>query len=128
LINIQQLIAQMQQQQQPTGRAPPQQPFQVPSAGNHMMPGLLGAYGQQAQSLVGGGKPPVLPDHPAWQSMMSYGQQAQQLAGLLGGQPQVGMAPPYRPGMFMPGFRPGIDQPAMGSRSQGSPRRRIQEY
>lgn len=109
------------QQMQPrlTGRAPPPQPFQVPNAGNHMMPGLLGSYGQQAQGLTGGA--PVGP----------YGQQAQQLAGLLGGQRQVpAMGAPFSPGMFMPGFRPGIDQPIINgaARSQGSPRRRVQEY
>jgi hypothetical protein len=115
VINIQQLIAQMQQL--PTGMAPPNQPpLQVPNAGNHMMPGLLGSYGRQAQGLTGGA--PVGP----------YGAQAQQLAGLLGGQPQ--MQQPFNPGMFMPGFRPGIDTPITNgsARSQGNPRRRVQEY
>lgn len=96
----------MQQGPQPNfppvvGRAPPQQPLPSPTMGNHMVP--QGAYGQQA-GLLGGGP---------------YQQQAAQLAGLLGGPgPGIlgnqGPIKPFTPGMFMPGFRPGIDQPSPG--------------
>jgi hypothetical protein len=104
--------------------APPQQqPFQVPNAGNHMVPN--GQYGAQAQQLAG-----LLGQQLQGQQPGLYGQQAQQLAGLLGG---PGMQPPqqpFQPGMFMPGFRPGIDTPITNGsgRGQGNPRRRVQEY
>jgi hypothetical protein len=121
LINIQQLMAQMQKQL-PAGMAPPQQPLPggpppgVPTMGNHMMPG---PYGAQANQLAGGG----LLGGP-------YQQQAQQLSGLLGAPGQMPQLPvgraPYAPGRFMPGFRPGIDQPIQGHAPQ--PRRPIQQY
>lgn len=145
---VQQMLAQAQAQRQQqfqqqfppvVGRAPPQQQLPTPTMGNHMMPpGLLGAYGQQAQGLAGGGAPPTQPGNPGWPFAMNSGpgsQQAVQLAGLLGGgAPGGGMQPPmmglpYKPGMFMPGFRPGIDPPILGAgSSQGTPQRRIREY
>lgn len=94
----------MQQGPQPNfppvvGRAPPQQPLPNPTMGNHMVP--QGMYGAQA-GLLGG----------------PYQQQAMQLAGLLGGPSNgpgnAGPIKPYTPGAFMPGFRPGIDQPVIG--------------
>ena len=121
----------------PFGMAPPQQPpipggtppgpapSPVPTMGNHMIP-TAGpvppdvTYGGQAQQLAGGllGGP--------------YQQQATQLAGLLGGQlprqwPVMGM--PYRPGRFMPGFRPGIDTPITRSGGfEGSLGNPVQRY
>ena len=113
MVNIQDLIARIQQQQYqrqfPVGMAPPfpqriptpgvPQNMPAPTMSNHMV--QPGSYGAQAQGLLGNPSPGA------------YGQQAQQLAGLLGGQGPlpVGMAPPYTPGRFMPGFRPGVDTP-----------------
>lgn len=70
--------------------------------GNHMVPAALGPNQTQAQGLLASPVPGP------------YAAQAQQLAGLLGGgatMPLPVMRPPYTPGRFMPGFRPGIDQP-----------------
>lgn len=132
MLNIQDLIAQIQQQQYarmppsriPTPGVPQNLPTipGLPNMGNHMV--QPGSYGAQAQGLLGAQQQPQAPQPGP------YGAQAQQLAGLLGGQgaPPMGMAPPYRPGLFMPGFRPGIDQPAQGNRSQGSPARRVRPY
>jgi hypothetical protein len=92
------------------GRAPPQQPLPggTPTMGNHMMP--PGVYGGQGQGLLGGNPMNSGP----------YGQQAQllagQLGGLLGGTPTIPQRPvgAFSPGMFMPGFRPGINTPHPG--------------
>jgi hypothetical protein len=126
VLNIQDLIARLQQQQYPPRAFPSaplqQQQMQVPTAGNHMV--QQGPYGNQAQQLSG-----LLGQQPQPQAPGQYGAQAQQLSGLLGGPRAMPMAPPYRPGLFMPGFRPGIDTPAYNSgSSQGSPRRRVQPY
>lgn len=130
---LMQLMAQRQKMQgapPPVGMAPPQQPLQVPNAGNHMVPN--GQYGGQAQQLAGATQQPGQALQP-FMANGAYGQQAQQLAGLLGGGMQPGapapMRPPYQPGMFMPGFRPGIDQPIIGGGGLSGPKRgRIQEY
>lgn len=124
MTNIQQVLAALQanrtqpQQTFPpvVGRAPPQQPLPGPTMGNHMMPG---PYGAQAQQMAGGG----LLGGP-------YQQQATQLAGLLGNQGQVPQFPvghaPYTPGLFMPGFRPGVDTPIIGG--GGRPNRQVRPY
>lgn len=116
MINLDQLMAAMranQVQSQPTfppvvGRAPPQQPFpqQVPTPGVPPLPGMPTMGNHMMQFGVSG----------------PYGAQALQLAGLLGNQapmPQQHFPVGFSPGRFMPGFRPGIDQPIRGSMPQG---------
>lgn len=62
-----------------------------------------------AYGLLGGPTPPATGTAP---TPGSYSAQAHQLAGLLGNQgPRPVMNQPYTPGRFMPGFRPGMDQP-----------------
>jgi hypothetical protein len=105
----------------------PQQPLPggTPTAGNHMIPTTgpvppEGSYGGQGLLLsqgLGGGGP--------------YQQQGTRLAGLLGGAPQQWpvMGSPYRPGRFMPGFRPGIDTPIPRSGGfEGSLGNPVQRY
>lgn len=86
------------------GMAPPQQP--LPGGGQALQPFTAnGPYAWQALRLAGllggpGGAQPGVPMTPG---------------GMPPGMPPrpVGSAP-YTPGMFMPGFRPGIDQPIRG--------------
>lgn len=123
------MIARQQQDQQaqqafnqsgnspiPMGMAPPQQQF-IP------LPGASGPYGAQAQGLLGTPTPQGTQPTPG-----SYAGQAQMLAGLLGQQPP--MQPPFTPGRFMPGYRPGIDQPITNgsARGTGDLSRRIRQY
>lgn len=97
----------------PTPMGPPQQ---IPGPGQLPM----GQFGQQAAGLLS--QTPQMPMQPG-----AFGGQAQQLAGLLGPQdPMMPQAPVYQPGLFMPGFRPGIDTPRpQGPGNTGSPRRRV---
>jgi hypothetical protein len=107
----------------------------VPTMSNHMLP--AGAGGElpvgmaPLQQPLPGGSPPGQALQP-FMTNGPYGLQALRLAGLLGGAGTPGAAPgqppgaqlpvmgrPYTPGLFMPGFRPGIDQPRRGRPPQG---------